>query len=260
MDAIWVKGDAYEAYVGRWSRLVAAEFLDWLDVDPGRRWLDVGCGTGVLTAAILERCAPTEVLGIDPSEGFLALAAEQVVDERVRFEIGDGAHLPTDAADVVVSGLALNFMPDSGAALAAMRSAAPAGVVAAYVWDYTDRMELMRHFWDAAVALDPDHHALDESARFTQCRPGPLAEIWRDAGLVDVSTRGIDVPTAFVDFDDYWTPFLAGQGPAPAYTMSLEPAHREALRDRIRAGLPTKPDGSISLVARAWAVRGRSGE
>jgi len=258
VSEIWAKGDAYEAYVGRWSRAVAAEFLDWLAAGPQLRWLDVGCGTGALTATILDRCDPVAVLGVDASEGFLASATARVDDARARFELGDAARLPAAAADVAVSGLVLNFLPDPSAAVAAMRAAAPTGVVATYVWDYAEKMELMRHFWDAAVALDPKGHDVDESARFPICRPDRLDALWRDAGLVDVTSRAIDVPTVFADFDDYWTPFLGGQGPAPAYAMSLDAPRRDALRDRIRAGLPVAADGSISLIARAWAVRGRS--
>jgi SAM-dependent methyltransferase len=258
MSNIWVSGEAYERYVGRWSRLAAVEFLDWLAIGPRQRWLDVGCGTGALTSTILARCEPSTVLGIDPSEGFVALAKAQVDDARASFEIGDAAGLPAGAADVVVSGLMLNFVPDASAALRSMRAAAPAGVVAAYVWDYTGQMELMRYFWDAAVELDPDAVPLAEANRFTMCRPEPLSALWREAGLVDVTTRAIDVAAVFFDFDDYWTPFLAGQGPAPAYAVSLHPERRDALRDRLRAELPIAADGSINLTCRAWAVRGRS--
>jgi hypothetical protein len=141
-----------------------------------------------------------------------------------------------------------------------MLAAAPDGVVAAYVWDYAGRMELMRHFWDAAVALDPAAADLDEGVRFPICRPERLEAIWRGASLADVASRAIDVPTVFRDFDDYWRPFLGGQGPAPGYAMSLDEERRTALRERIRAALPVAGDGSIRLVARAWAVQGRSGK
>lgn len=160
-------------------------------------------------------------------------------------------------ADVVVSGLVLNFVPDPLAAVTAMRNAAPGGVIAGYVWDYAGRIGLMRHFWDAAVALDPAAEELDEGRRFPICRPEPLEALWRYAGLVDVTTRAIEVPTVFYDFEDFWTPFLGGQAPAPGYAMSLDQPRRDALRDRIRAHLPIAADGSIRLVARAWAVRGR---
>jgi SAM-dependent methyltransferase len=215
MPEVWASGDAYEPYVGRWSGPVAADFLAWLDVGAGARWLDVGCGTGALSSAILTYCAPVEVLGIDPSEGYVAWAAADLDDPRARFSVAHATHLPAGPFDAAVCGLVLNFVPDPAAALAAMRDAAPGGVVAAYVWDYAGRMELMRHFWDAAAALDPAAADLDEGIRFPLCRPDRLEDLWYDAGLADVASQAIDVPTVFRDFDDYWSPFLGGQAPRP---------------------------------------------
>ncbi|HET7876468.1 MAG TPA: methyltransferase domain-containing protein [Methylomirabilota bacterium] len=255
----WASGEAYEPYVGRWSRLVAREFLAWLAVPAGRRWLDVGCGTGALTQTILERAAPTKVSAVDPSEGFVSHAGARVSDSRADFRVGDAQSLPWSAGefDAVVSGLVLNFVPDQSRAAAEMRRVArPGGVVAAYVWDYAGEMQLMRHFWDAVVALDPAARDLDEGRRFPLCRPAPLAGLFRRAGLARVETRPIDVATVFRDFDDYWTPFLGGQGPAPTYCLSLSEERRAALRDRIHAALPIQEDGSIPLTARAWAVMG----
>jgi SAM-dependent methyltransferase len=178
---------------------------------------------------------------------------------RVTFHRADAAALPLDDAtvDVVVSGLVLNFVPDLDAALAEMsRVTARGGVVGAYIWDYADRMELMRWFWDAAVELDPDAVALDEGRRFGDLTPEGLSWRFASAGLVDVEAGAIEVPTPFTDFDDYWTPFLGGQGVAPAYAMSLAEPERQRLRERLRELVPTEPDGSIRLVARAWTVRG----
>lgn len=257
----WKVGGAYESYVGRWSRLVAREFVDWLQVASGRRWLDVGCGTGALTEIVLQRAAPASVLGIDPSDGFLEIARRNNADARASFESGDAQALPVpDAAfDAAVSGLVVNFVPDQGKAVAEMkRAVAPGGIVAAYVWDYASEMQLMRKFWDAAVKLDPSARAKDEGPRFPLCRPEPLAALFRGTGLADVETRAIDVPTVFRDFDDFWSPFLGGQGPAPGYCMSLSEDRRDALRDDLRGSLPIRPDGSIHLIARAWAVRGRA--
>lgn len=256
---VWASGTAYEPYVGRWSRLVAREFVNWLAIAPGARWLDVGCGTGALTETILRHGQPTAVDGVDPSEGFLALARQQVSDPRARFEVGDARKLPFAPAqyDAVVSGLVLNFIPDPPAGVAEMvRVVRSGGVVAGYVWDYAGRMELMRHFWDAAVALKPEDREHDEGVRFPICRPGPLEDLFAGAGLANVQVRSIDVPTRFRDFDDYWTPFLGGQFPAPAYVMALTEDARSALREHIRSTLPIAADGSISLTARAWAVRG----
>jgi SAM-dependent methyltransferase len=257
--SIWASGSPYERYVGRWSRLVAREFLAWLDVGEGRQWLDVGCGTGALSETILHQTAPAGLIGCDPSEGFLAHARAEIVDARVRFEEADARALPFDDRqfDAVVGGLMLNFVPETERALAEMtRVTRSGGTVAVYVWDYAGEMELMRHFWDAAGALDSEARALDEGVRFPICQPEPLARLFEGAGLEHVQTRAIDVPTVFRDFDDYWSPFLGAQGPAPGYAMSLDGPRRDALRDRIRAGLPAAEDGSIRLRARAWAVRG----
>jgi SAM-dependent methyltransferase len=260
---VWSVGDAYEAYVGRWSRRVAEAFLHWLDLPAGRSWLDVGCGTGALTGTVLALADPAHVVGVDPSEGFLAGARARIVDTRSSFHAGDAQSLPFPDRrfDAVVSGLALNFVPDPGRAAAEFaRVAIPGGVAAAYVWDYAEGMAMMRYFWDAASALDPAAAELDEGRRFPMCRPEPLCELWADAGMDQVTVQAIEVPTVFADFDDYWTPFLGGQGPAPGYLMSLTDEHRRALCDLLRDRLPSSLDGSIPLIARAWAVRGTATE
>jgi SAM-dependent methyltransferase len=256
---VWAAGDAYEPYVGRWSRLVAREFLGWLAMPAGRRWLDVGCGTGAVTQTILACADPVEVTGIDASEGFLAVARHRTRDPRVRFEAGDALTLPIgDAAvDVCVSGLVLNFIPDPAKAMSEMRRVVrPQGSVALYVWDYAGEMQLMRYFWDAVVALDPSARDLDEGRRFPICQPKALVELLQGAGLDDIQSRIVDVPTMFRDFEDYWSPFLGGQGPAPTYCAALPEERRLQLRERLRAMLPVAADGSISLKARAFAVRG----
>jgi SAM-dependent methyltransferase len=259
--SLWASGAAYEPYVGRWSRLVAREFLAWLDVAPESRWLDVGCGTGALGETILLEASPAQVVGCDPSDDFIAYAREHLRDGRVRFELADAQSLPypDDRFDAVVSGLVLNFVPDPERALVELaRVARPGGTVAAYVWDYAGEMQLMRHFWNAAAALDPAAVELDEGRRFPLCRPEPLEQLFKGAGLADVQVRTIDVATVFRDFDDYWSPFLGGQGPAPTYAMSLPEERRAALRDRTQTSLPIAADGAIHLIARAWAARGRS--
>jgi SAM-dependent methyltransferase len=256
----WAAGDLYEPYVGRWSRLVAKEFLAWLSVPAQKHWLDVGCGTGALTEAILDQGLPNAVKGIDPSAGFLGHARRKITDPRASFEVGHAHSLPVDSArfDAAVAGLVLNFVPKPALAVAEMaRAVRRGGVVAAYVWDYAGEMELMRYFWDAAAELDRAAYELDEGRRFPSCQPEPLAELYVGAGLREVEVRPTDVVTRFRDFDDYWSPFLGGQGPAPGYAMSLSDERRAALRERIRSALPIAEDGSISLMARAWAVRGR---
>jgi SAM-dependent methyltransferase len=256
---VWAVGAAYEAYVGRWSLPVARLFLDWLKVPAGRRWLDIGCGTGALTAAVLAVAKPAEVVGVDPSEGFLATARDRVTDHRASFQAADARALPfpDHRFDAVVGGLSLNFVPDPARAVAEFaRVAEPGGVVAAYVWDYAEGMSITRRFWDAATYLDPTATDLDEGRRFPLCRPEPLHALFTGAGLHAVEVRALEVPTVFADFDDYWRPFLAGQGPAPGYAASLPEDRRRALRELLRTRLPTGPDGSIRLTARAWAARG----
>ena len=255
----WDSGDAYEPYVGRWSRLVAREFLGWLAVPSGGRWLDVGCGTGALVETILALSAPSEVVGIDPSPEYVAFARDRVNDPRVRFEVGDAQALQAASAtfDAVVAGLVLNFVPEPEKALSEMtRVARQGGTVAAYVWDYAEGMQMMRHFWDAAGALDSRARELDEGRRFPLCKPEPLANLFQTTGLGKVEARAFEVPTVFRDFDDYWSPFLGGQAPAPGYALSLNQERRAELRERVRASLPTNPEGEHHLIARAWAVRG----
>jgi len=253
----WERGDPYEQYVGRWSRWVAPLFLSWLNIPAGRRWLDVGCGTGALCAAIVDHGSPSSVVGVEPSEGFCKTARENLRGRAVLHR-GSATQIPLgDAAvDVVVSGLVLNFVPDERAALAEMaRVTGNGGTIGAYVWDYAGKMDLMRFFWDAAVDLDPDAAKMDEGIRFPLCRPEALAELFASAGLKGIDVTAIDIPTSFASFEDYWQPFLGGQGPAPAYAMSLGETARARLRDRIRDRLPSTADGSIPLTARAWAVR-----
>ena len=214
---VWAAGKLYEPYVGRWSRLVAREFVAWLALPAQQAWLDVGCGTGALSMTILEQASPRAVTGIDPSAGFIEYARAHVGDPRAAFEVGDAQDLPLAAAqfDAAVAALVLNFVPRPERAVAEMaRVVKPGSTVAAYVWDYAGQMELMRHFWDAAVALNPAALELDEGRRFPLCNPTALESLFT-AGLVDIAVRAIDVPTHFRDFDDYWTPFLGGQGPAP---------------------------------------------
>ncbi len=255
----WERGNPYEQYIGRWSRKVAPLFLTWLDQPAGKMWADVGCGTGALCAAILDQCSPDGLVGIDPSEGFLRLAAQNL-GSRAQLLTGSAADLPLadGVCDMVVSGLVLNFVPTLAAALAEMaRVTARGGTIAAYVWDYANGMEVIRHFWDAAVSIDPTVDAIHEGVRFPMCNPTALRGAFEDAGLTRVDTTALELTAEFLDFEDYWGPFLGGQGPAPAYAMSLSEENRCALRENLRAHLPSAPGGTISMSARAWAVRGQ---
>jgi SAM-dependent methyltransferase len=253
---VWEAGDSYEAYVGRWSRRVAEIFVPWVGAAPGMRWLDIGCGTGALTAAVLGSEEPAQVLGVDRSVPFLGDARDRAGDRRAAFAAGNAMALPVPDGrfDAVISGLALNFVPDPGRAAGEMaRAAAAGGPVAAYVWDYAGGMTMMRHFWTAAREVESGAAAYDESTRFPVCRPDGLGELWRATGLRDVTARRIEVPTRFAGFDDFWRPFLGGQGAAPAYLMSLPGEQRTAIREVLRARLP---DDALAMTAAVWAVRG----
>jgi len=259
MSDAWAAGATYERFMGRWSRIVAQRFVSWLRVHPGASWLDVGCGTGALADAILADSAPAAVVACDPSAPFIGYARERQADPRVSFVVAGIGQLPTRSGgfDCVSSLLALNFFPDPEAGVEEMRRAAAAnGLVSACVWDYAGRMDFLRHFWDCAVSLDGRAAELDEGRRFPICRRDALESLFRGAGLVDVDSDSIDISTRFSTFAEFWEPFLGGVGPAPSYVSSLDARRREALAARIEGRLPREPDGTISLLARAWVVRG----
>ncbi len=248
------ESDGYERFMGRWSRRLAPLFVDFAGVDRGDDVLDVGCGTGAL--AFAAAAVPSvRAFGVDQSREFVQ-AAGLYGDGRVRFQVGDAAALPfPDAAfDRTLSMLVLNFVPDTAAALREMiRVTRPNGIVAAAVWDYGDGMQMLRAFWDEAVALDPAAAARDEG-HMPLSRRGELPALWREAGLGDVEDAALTVDMAFASFDDFWQPFLGGQGPAGAYVSALtEPARRQ-LRARLHHRLGS--DAGFTLAARAWAVRG----
>lgn len=258
-EQIWANGQKYESYLGRWSRVVARSFVGWLSPRAGMSWLDVGSGTGALTTTILQVASPSAVVAIDPSEGFIAYARTQLASAKARVTVADAQSLPfaDGSFDVSVSGLVLNFVPRPAWAVAEMRRVTrPGGTIAAYVWDYAGEMQLIRRLWDAAAAVDAGAAPLDEGRRFPMTRPGPLAQLFSDADLDTVETLAIEIEMLFDDFDDLWSPFLGGQGPAPAYVAALSETRRQEVRDQLRRGLPVAADGRISLVARAWAVRG----
>jgi ubiquinone/menaquinone biosynthesis C-methylase UbiE len=250
---------AYDAFMGRWSRIVAARFVEWLALPPRQRWLDVGCGTGALAGAILKSAAPAEVWGVDPTEAYIARARMMHTDGRCRFLVGDAQALPAELSgfDAIVSGLMINLVPDPARAMAEMcRVTRAGGIVATYVWDFAEGMQVFRCLWDAARELDPAAEKMDQGVLYTLCRPEPLRNLLAQGGLGGIEVEPLDIPTVFADFDDYWSPFLSGQGTAPGYVMSLSEELRRRLRDRIRAAMPLRADGSIHLNARAWLVRG----
>lgn len=259
LDA-WADGESYDQYMGRWSRKVAREFLAWLARPHGLTWVDVGCGTGALTGAILETSAPKAVVAIDPSAAFVSYARSVLAGRRARFEIGDAGALPIPdgCADVAVSALAYNFFPDRPVALGEMRRVSRRGAtIAFYVWDYPGGgMGFMDAFWEAAIAVEPSAASAGERSRFPFCAPETLLEEARAAGLAEPEVRPIEVVAEFADFDDLWLPFTRGTGPAPAYFKRLEPGAQSRLRQHLETS--TGGRAPIHYPARAWAVRGRA--
>jgi SAM-dependent methyltransferase len=246
--------------MGRWSRPAAQVALEWLALPHDLAWLDVGCGTGALTRAILETASPREVLGVDPSAEFLALAAEDVQDPRVRFAIGNAQSLPAEdnRYDVAISGLVLHFVPDTRAtAIEMARPVRRDGTVTGYIWDVDDEQQFTRPFWRAASEVDPDVSAWDPRAQFSLRGMDGLSDAWTGAGLHDVTVTAIAIPTVFSTFDDYWLPcLLDGTTPIQRYARSLGPDQQIALGERLSEVLPIAADGSITLVGRLLIVRG----
>jgi SAM-dependent methyltransferase len=214
-----------------------------------------------LSSTILARSAPGSVVGIEPSEAFIANARSQVSDSRFQCRPGNGEALPLEDAkfSVAVSGLVLNFVADKSKAVAEMkRVVGRGGSVALYVWDYAGHMQIMRHFFDAATELDSGAREFDDGVKAPICRPGPLSALFQEAGLADIEVQSLDVPAAFENFDDYWTPFLGGTGSAPRYCASLAADAQGRLREKLRSRLPIGPDGEILLAVRAWAIKSRT--
>ena len=258
MQDLWQSGDPYEYYMGRWSRLVAEKFVDWLSPESGFQWLDVGCGTGALSETIINRCAPAAVIAIDQSDGFLG-TVQRRLGSKVNCKAGNAMSLPLDDAtvNIAVSGLVLNFIPEPEKALSEMqRVTRNNGTVAVYIWDYAGQMEFLNIFWDAAVELDPAISSLHEGRRFPDSNAEQLIETFKRAGISNIETIPLEIVTRFVDFDDYWKPFLGGQGPAPTYVAKLDDEDRNRLRESLAKRLPSSEDGSIALSARAWAAKG----
>ena len=255
----WTAGDAYEHFMGRWSQLVAKEFIKWLNPSTSWSWLEVGCGTGALTRIICLDAHPTSVVACDPSPQFVSFARGSLAHPAVTFLVAGTDDLPSHPGgfDAVVSGLVLNFLPapDEGAR-AMISRLRPGGMLAAYVWDYADGMQFLRIFWEAAVELDSRAAVLDEQQCFPICHPAALVGLLERAGLESVTSHALEIATPFPGFDSYWDSFLGSTGPAPAYVASLDLNAREQLRLRLKQRLAPTRDGPLLLTARAWAVCG----
>jgi ubiquinone/menaquinone biosynthesis C-methylase UbiE len=245
--------------MGRWSRLLAPAFLEWAQFAPRLRWLDVGCGTGNLAASIRERAQPRYVAAFDPAEGFVTYAATNR-GAGIDFGVASAQALPvrSEAFDVAVAGLVLNFVPSVPVALAEMtRVVSAGGMVGAYVWDYADGMSMLRKFFDAAIAVDVDAVEHDEGRRFPICQPDALRQAFAAAGMQAIKVAPIAFTARFANFDDYWLPFVGGATfPAAAWLAARPESTREGIRRHLLNSLPIAADGTIELSMRAWAVSG----
>lgn len=259
---MWQRGgDIYTQLMGRWSRLLSPLLIDFAEIEDGDRVLDIGCGTGSLTRALLEHGPNVQVAGIDASGPYVEFARQQIASPRASLEQGDAQSLSfaDDFFDKCVSLLVLNFVPDAGKAVREMRRVTRRqGKITAGVWDYGDGMEMLRILWDTAVELDPAAKEKHER-NMPLCREGELGELWAQIGLRGIDQTPLTIHLDFESFDDYWTPFLTGAGPSGSYVSSLDDDLRGELRERLLQRLcDGNPDQSFQLTARAWAVRGNN--
>jgi len=237
---------------------MAPKFLEWLNPSQDLDWIDIGCGTGALSESISKNHYPTSISCVDPSESFLEKTKDRIGNSCITIKSkADEIPLDNQCSDIVVSGLALNFFPEPDKAINEMkRVLRNKGVIAAYVWDYSGRMDMLRYFWDNARKIDSSAATLDEGARFPICSEENLNILFNDSGLKSVITTSIDIDTRFDSFDDFWKPFLGKQGPAPSFYSNLEDAKQKKVVELIREALPINSDGTVNLIARAFAVRG----
>lgn len=255
----WESAAAYDRFMGRWSSLAARKFIEWLDPPGSLHWFELGCGTGALTQSILTYANPDRVIAWEPSRSLLRVAIERIHDERAAFQPYGEDELADIAKpiDVFASGLVLNFLSSPKVAVeVAAGQLSPGGVAAGYVWDYSEGMEFLQLFWEAAISLDPTAAELDQRTRYPLCAPDALRSLFESASLTNVEVEGLEIETRFENFNDFWDPFLGGAGAAPTYTASLSIENRRRLEDTLRTKLHSEPGKLLDLRARVWAVRG----
>ncbi|HST25277.1 MAG TPA: class I SAM-dependent methyltransferase [Gaiellaceae bacterium] len=249
-------GDAaYDRFMGRYSAPLAVAFADAAGIASGQRALDVGCGPGALTAELVRRLGADSVAAVDPSEPFVEACRRRHPGVDVQLARAEDLPFPDDQFDAALSQLVLHFVSDPAATAAELkRVTVPGGTVAACVWD-VQGMTMLRVFREAVAATDPGAPIGADPRAFG--REGEIAELFTAAGLRDVTAGALDVESAYTDFEDYWTPFLTGIGPAGAYVVTLDAADRERLREEMLARLDS-PTGAFALPARAWYAVGHA--
>jgi SAM-dependent methyltransferase len=259
MSEMFSNASSYEKYMGRWSSKLAPLFAKFAGIWDGERVLDVGCGTGALIQTVVNLTPRSEVVGIDPTPGFVAYARQRFTDPRITIDQGSAFELPypESSFDHSLSMLVFHLISAPEKAVSEMRRVTKAGgTVAACTRDGAGAMELNRIFWTEAIELDPAAETHAERTRSCNLE-GLLSELWKTTGLNDVQETAIDIRMDFTSFDDYWLPYLEGVGPTGVYVAGLSHDIRDALRERLRNRvLSGQSDGAFSLAARAWAVRG----
>jgi ubiquinone/menaquinone biosynthesis C-methylase UbiE len=257
---VWADGDAYEKFMGQWSRLSGVEFVKWIAPDRGLTWLDVGCGTGAFTSVILECCSPAGIVGIDPAEAHLADAKVRVANEMVEFRVADALALPfgEDEFDIAASAYVLNFVPDQEKMVAEMtRVVRPSGIVAACVWDFAGGKPIAQHMGAAIAARNPQAAKQASTLQNAEStRPEALSNLFAAAGLKAVDTRPIEITVRFESFDDYWSSNTGFASPVARFVKSLSSEDRDQFMSEVKERLRFGDDGSIQYMARASAVRG----
>jgi SAM-dependent methyltransferase len=244
---------AYDRHVGRYAQQLASALIAFAGIEPGMRALDVGCGPGALTAALADMLGAANVSAADPSEPFVEACRQRSPGVNVVVAAAEALPFESTEFEVTLSQLVVNFMQDAQAGVREMaRVTLPGGVVASSVWDYAGEMTLLRAFWDAARDVEPERGgAADEGVVMRWCREGELAELWRAAGLQDVSSGALTVRASYTDFEDLWSPFPTGVAPSGAFCKSLNDERRAALHDAYRQRLGVG-NGPFELTARAW--------
>jgi len=251
-----VTGPSYDAFMGRYSMPLAPRFIDAAGVEPGQDVLDVGCGPGALTAALLERVGAGSVSACDPSDSFVAACASRCPGAVVRPGRAESLPFERDRFDRVLAQLVLHFVSEPDRALAEfVRVLRPGGVAAACVWEFGDGMEMLRRFWEAALVLDPD--APDEASHLRFGRPGELGDLFESAGLEDVDETALRVSSTYEGFAELWAGFLLGIGPAGRYCIGLAEPEQRRLRDALYSSLGSPP-GAFTLGAVARCATGRN--